>query len=76
EIEIGEKLGSAIEYFYAEIDKCYIAKECNFYLASVLSRVKKNSETELIWISQDALNGMYHRSHQWIVGKELNLTAI
>jgi len=76
EIEVGEKLGSAVEYFYAEIDRCYIAKECNFYLVALLNRVRKNSETELIWISKDALNEMYHRSHQWIVGKELNLTTV
>lgn len=73
EIEVGEKLESAVEYFYAEIDECYFAKQCNFYLASVLNRVKKNSETELIWIDKDALDEMYHRSHQWIVRKELNL---
>ncbi len=76
EIEVGEKLGSAVEYFYAEIDGCYIAKECNFYRGSILNRVKKNSETELIWINRNALNEMYHRSHQWIVRKELNLTAV
>lgn len=72
EIKVREKLESAVEYLYAGIDKCYTAKECHFYRVSLLNRVKKNSETELIWISKDALDEMYHRSHQWIVQKELN----
>ena len=72
EIEIGEKIGAATEYFYAETDKRHIAKECNFYRARLRGKIRKKAENVLIWIHRDALEQMYHRSHQWIVEKELN----
>lgn len=73
EIEIGEKLESAVEYFYAGIDKCHIAKECNFYRVSVIKEINKLAETKLLWIKRDKLNEIYHQSHQWIIKKQLNL---
>lgn len=72
QIEIGEKIGEAVEYFYAEIDKLYIAKKCNFYRASLMSKIEKKTENKLICIDKDGLEKMYHKSHQWIVEKEFN----
>ncbi len=72
EIEIGEKIGAATEYFYAETDKQYIAKECNFYRARLMDKIREKAENELVWINRNELDKMYHRSHQWIVEKELN----
>lgn len=73
EIEIREKIGTAIEYFYAEADGQYIAKECNFYRVSLLNKVEDKTENRLLWIRENELDEMYHQSHQWIVEQELNL---
>jgi 8-oxo-dGTP diphosphatase len=71
EIETGEKIGKATEYFYAEKDKQYIAKECNFYRVAILNKSADKAESELIWIGQNRLGELYHKSHRWIIEKEL-----
>ncbi len=71
EISIGEKIGVATEYLYAEIDRKYFAKECHFYRAQLGEKVNSTPEYDLIWIGIDKLPEMYHRSHQWIIEQEL-----
>ena len=71
EIEILGKFGAAVEYFYAENDRQYVAKECHFYRVRLLDKTIETTESELLWIAQDELGEMFHRSHQWIVEREL-----
>ena len=76
EVETSEKIGEAIEYFYAEIENRYIAKECHFYRALLINKVREKTEHELIWITENELGEMYHKSHQWIVEQELKQTDV
>jgi 8-oxo-dGTP diphosphatase len=73
EIEILEKIDAAIEYFYAENDCQYVAKECHFYRVRLLDKTRETTESELLWIDKNRLGEMYHRSHQWIAERELRL---
>ena len=73
EIEILEKIGAALEYFYAEADRQYIAKECNFYRVRLLGENGNAAENELVWIDKNQLGEMYHRSHEWIAEQELKI---
>jgi 8-oxo-dGTP diphosphatase len=72
EVEIGEKIGAAVDYFYAQTDGQYIAKECHFYRVALIDKIKATTEYQLIWIGESELGEMYHQSHQWIAGKELS----
>ena len=71
EIEILEKISAAIEYFYAENDRQYVAKECNFYRVRLLGRTGNNAEGELLWLGTGELGKMFHRCHEWIAEQEL-----
>ncbi|HEX8737658.1 MAG TPA: NUDIX domain-containing protein [Pyrinomonadaceae bacterium] len=70
-IEIGEKIGGAIEYFYSEREKKYVAKECHFYRVSLMNKADKKGKHELVWITADELGAMHHRSYRWILEREL-----
>jgi len=71
QLEVGEKIGEAIEYLYVEEAKEYIAKECNFYRVSLADKTEEKGKHELLWITKERLGEMHHRSYQWIVEKEL-----
>lgn len=73
EIEILGKIGAAIEYFYAEADDQYVAKECHFYAARLLEKIA-DGEGELIWLEPGKLGEMYHRCHEWIVESTINFS--
>jgi len=70
-ISVGEKIGTATEYLYAEIDQKYFAKECHFYRAQLGEKVNSTPEYDLIWIGIDKLPEMYHQSHKWIIESQL-----
>ena len=72
EIKIGEKIGTATEYYYVEINDQHVAKIGNFYRISLLGKVKNDAETELLWIEKDELGELYHRSQQWIIEENLD----
>jgi len=71
EIEIGAKIGAAVECFYAEIDDKHFAKECVFYRVFLLNKISDLSESELVWIRESELGEMYHLSHGWIIREAL-----
>jgi len=74
EIEILEKIGAATDYFYAEFDRKYIAKECNFHRIELAEKIETTTAvSRLVWITKDELENMYHKSHQWIAERELKL---
>jgi 8-oxo-dGTP diphosphatase len=73
ELKIGEKLGVATEYLFAEIDQKHFAKECHFYRAELAEKVSSETENELIWLSLEKLVEMYHQCHRWIIEEELKL---
>jgi 8-oxo-dGTP diphosphatase len=72
QITIEEKIGAATEFFYAETDRQYIAKECNFYRVRLQDKITEKAENKLIWIGRNEFDEIYHKCHQWIVKKELN----
>lgn len=71
-IKVQHKIGIATEYFYAEIDEKYFAKECHFYQAELIEKVNDTAERELIWLTEEQINDLYHECHQWIIRQELN----
>jgi 8-oxo-dGTP diphosphatase len=71
ELEILEKIGVAAEHFCAKADGKYILKICNFYRVNVKVMTERFPPNRLLWIDRGELDGMYHRSHQWIVETEL-----
>lgn len=71
QIEVGEKAGEAIEYFYSEREKKYVAKECRFYRVRLLRETEEKGKHELIWINRDELDRMHHESYRWIIEQEL-----
>jgi 8-oxo-dGTP diphosphatase len=71
QIEIGEKIGEAIEYFYSEAEKRHVAKECHFYRVSLTDEADEKGKHKLAWITGDKLGEMHHRSYRWIVEQEL-----
>jgi 8-oxo-dGTP diphosphatase len=71
QLEVGEKTGEAVEYFYSAREKQYVAKECNFYRARLMNETKEKGKHELVWITRDELDRMHHQSYQWILEKEL-----
>jgi 8-oxo-dGTP diphosphatase len=73
EIEVLEKIGAAIEYFYAENDRQYVAKECNFYRARLLGKAENTPEGELLWLGAGELGKMFHECHRWIAERELKI---
>jgi 8-oxo-dGTP diphosphatase len=70
-IEVGEKAGEAIEYFYSAREKQYVAKECHFYRVRLMNETAEKGKHELIWITRDELDRMHHQSYQWIIKQEL-----
>ena len=76
EIEIGERIGVATEYYYIEIHDQHVAKIGNFYRISLLDKVKNDAENELLWIEKDELGELYHHSQQWIIEENLNSKII
>jgi 8-oxo-dGTP diphosphatase len=70
ESAILRKINTAVEYFYAEIDGRYIAKECHFYSVRLMNKTG-NAENELLWIGENEIRQMSHRSHQWAIKQEL-----
>lgn len=76
ELKIHEKLGVATEYFYAEVENTYFAKECHFYRARLRQKVSSNTENELIWLEIEKIGEIYHQCHQWIVEEELELLNV
>jgi 8-oxo-dGTP diphosphatase len=70
-IEVGEKAGAAIEYFYSEREKRYIAKECHFYRVALAGKADEKGKHELVWITRNELDRLHHRSYQWIAEQEL-----
>ncbi|MBX7172340.1 MAG: NUDIX domain-containing protein [Pyrinomonadaceae bacterium] len=73
QIKVQHKIGIATEYFYAEIDEKYFAKECHFYRCELLEKVNDSAERELVWLSAENIKDLYHECHQWIIRQELNI---
>lgn len=71
EIEVGEKIGVATEYYYIETHDQYVAKIGNFYRVLLLERVKTDAENELLWIGKDEIGELYHKSQQSIIEEKL-----
>ena len=71
EIEIGEKLGEALEYFYSRAEKRHVAKECHFYRVSLAGETAEKSKHELVWLPEGEIDRMHHQCYRWILELEL-----
>ena len=72
DIEIGEKIGEALEYFYSKTEETHVAKECHFYRVSLARETGEKGEHELIWITKNEIHRLRHESFRWIIERELN----
>ncbi|MDQ3801281.1 MAG: NUDIX domain-containing protein [Acidobacteriota bacterium] len=70
-LEINEKAGEAIEYFYSEREGKHVAKECRFYRVRLIDEAAEKGKHELVWITKDELDRMHHESYKWIIEREL-----
>ncbi len=75
QIEIGEKIGEAIEYLYSPSEQKYVAKECYFYRISLAGKAEEKGKHELTWITKDEINKMHHQCYRWIIEEELKLKS-
>lgn len=72
-VEVGEKTGASIEYFYSEREKKYVAKQCRFYRVRLMQETEQKGKHELVWITAEELDRLHHKSYKWIIEKELLL---
>jgi 8-oxo-dGTP diphosphatase len=70
EIEIGEKIGAAIEYFYSNGEKRYVAKECHFYRVRLVGEANGKGKHELVWITENELDRLHHECYRWTLINE------
>ncbi len=71
EIEIGEKIGAAREFFYSKAEGRHVAKECHFYRVSLVGESNDEGKHELVWIAPAEVDRMHHECYRWILEEEL-----
>jgi 8-oxo-dGTP diphosphatase len=71
ELEVGERLGEAVQFFYLAGENEYIAQECRFYRAFIKGEKKGGAKYELVWIDRNELAKMHHECYRWILENEL-----
>ena len=71
EIEIGNEIGEATEYLFARTENKHFAKICKFYRIFLRDKINLKSETYPVWIGNNQISEMYHKSHQWIIEQEI-----
>jgi 8-oxo-dGTP diphosphatase len=76
EIEIGEKIGAAREYFYSNGEKKYTVKKCYFYRVRLVGESDGKGKHELVWITKSDLDRLHHECYRWIVERELQTKKV
>jgi hypothetical protein len=61
-----EKIGEALQYFYAPTEDKYFAMQVVFYAGWFLGRTPGQAEHPLIWVVPDAHAPFFHACHVWV----------
>jgi 8-oxo-dGTP diphosphatase len=64
-LQIVEKLGEALQYFYASSDGKYFAMHAIFYAGAFLGHMPGQAALPFVWVLPDAKAQFFHASHVW-----------
>jgi ADP-ribose pyrophosphatase YjhB (NUDIX family) len=64
-LQIVEKLGEALQYFYASSEDTYFAMQAIFYVGVFLGQIPGQAAVPLVWVLPDAKAPFFHTSHVW-----------
>jgi 8-oxo-dGTP pyrophosphatase MutT (NUDIX family) len=64
-LHITEKIGEALQYFYAPSADTYFAMHALFYGGVFLGQTSGQAEYPVVWVLPDAKAGFFHASHCW-----------
>jgi 8-oxo-dGTP diphosphatase len=78
-LHIAEKIGEALQYFYASSDDKYFAMHAIFYAGTFLGQTPGQAEYPVVWVLPDDTAPFFHASHVWAahnLRKEGNLAHV
>ena len=64
-LQIVEKLGEALQYFYASSDDKYFAMHAVFYAGAFLGQMPRQVALPFVWVFPDDKAQFFHVSHVW-----------
>src|SRR5262249_7212880 len=64
-LQIVEKLGEALQYFYASSEDKYFAMHAIFYAGIFLGQTSGQAEYPVVWVLPDDTAPFFHASHVW-----------
>ena len=64
-LHIAEKIGEALQYFYASSEDKYFAMHAIFYASVFLGQTSGQAEYPVVWVLPDVKAGFFHTSHLW-----------
>jgi 8-oxo-dGTP pyrophosphatase MutT (NUDIX family) len=65
QLQIVEKLGEALQYFYASSDDKYFAMHAIFYAGAFVGQMPGQTALPFVWVLPDAKAQFFHASHVW-----------
>jgi len=64
-LHIAEKIGEALQYFYASSEDKYFAMHAIFYAGVFLGQTSGQAESPVVWVLPDDHAPFFHASHLW-----------
>ena len=64
-LHIAEKIGEALQYFYASSEDKYFAMHAIFYAGTFLGQTSGQAEYPVVWLLPDDQAPFFHASHVW-----------
>ena len=64
-LHIAEKIGEALQYFYASSEDKYFAMHAIFYAGVFLGQIPGQAALPFVWVLPDAKAQFFHASHLW-----------
>jgi 8-oxo-dGTP diphosphatase len=64
-LQIVEKIGEALQYFYASSEDTYFAMQAIFYAGAFLGQTPGQAALPVVWVVPDAKAQFFHASHVW-----------
>ena len=64
-LHIVEKMGEALQYFYAPSEDTYFAMYAIFYTGTFLGKTPGQAALPFVWVCPDDKTPFFHASHVW-----------
>jgi 8-oxo-dGTP diphosphatase len=64
-LQIVEKIGEALQYFYASSEDTYFAMHVLFYAGTFLGQTSEQAVNPVVWVLPDDRTPFFHASHLW-----------